>query len=94
MGSNDDCPICGGFYPVPLDRCINYFKRRMPSGITLAFKAYRFYKDSKLLPVSGGMMEQSAWFVNMVEFLDFAGATIEEEKAKHAERKKGLRNGH
>lgn len=65
-GADRNCKLCKGsgqekFYRCPV--------KRLTPDIIHFFRFYRFYKQG-FLPVEGGLLDQSATFIQAVEIID------------------------
>lgn len=73
-----DCPTCGGTGVWQLHRCPRALQAR-PWHDTLTMAVLML--DSGLLPETGGLLDQTAWFLDAVRFI----AKEREEYRKRAE---------
>ena len=46
------------------------------------FKAYRLFKEHKVLPITGAMFEQNSFFHKVIDYCDTIFNRCEEEKQK------------
>lgn len=87
LTNGEVCPTCKGERKVPQPRCpnstVNEFGR-------FAFDAYCFFKNYKILPQKGGMLDQSAYFLRIVKFCDTISSVNDKLREEHNERMKAL----
>lgn len=60
----DDCPECHGTKQVCLTRCV--FKET--AGVVDRVQMFELFLDRGLPPIVGGVLDQSAWFVNSANY--------------------------
>jgi len=77
-----DCETCGGRGYVEIEGCPRQvIGWEMTQAINLAN-----YASKGLMPVAGGVMEQSAWFLEMLSTLESDQNKIDSERAERNRR--------
>jgi len=84
-GRDAECPVCKGGGEERVFQC--------PGTVTdvesaAVIRAYRDYKNG-ILPDEGGMYDQSAIFVDMIQTVDAEIAALQVEERKHSRSAKG-----
>lgn len=82
--------MCEGKKKLPQARCPNSTINNVGIGI---FKAYRLYKEYNSFPISGGIYEQSAQFVNTLELCDKVDYILSKEKQINADMLRKMADG-
>lgn len=54
------------------------------------FKAYRWLQDKSIFPISGGLCDQSSYFIHCVDFMNSYQAMTEHKKIENAEKMKKI----
>ena len=54
------------------------------------FKAYRWLEDKSIFPISGGLCDQSAYFIHCVDYIKSYTAMVEQKKRESAEKIKKI----
>lgn len=76
---DDTCDTCNGFGYIDIDSCP---RECIGSAFTEAIKLALMAKHH--LPISGGMCDQSFWFIELVHRLEYEQSLIEEAYHKRA----------
>lgn len=81
MRGDVDCEDCKGFGYVEVDGCPRKYVRELNAVINLAAMA-----DKGTLPIAGGILDQSAWFVDMWQLLGSEQNRIDSDRIDRARR--------
>jgi hypothetical protein len=61
-----------------MEMCQNRARKKALDEEGLFFRMYHIYKEKSLFPVVGSPLEQSASFLNAVEFMDYYSQKVKE----------------
>lgn len=67
---NNTCPDCHGQKSIPQARCPHSSLEGDIASANLLFKSFKSLTDNNILPNSGGMLEQSAYFVKGIDVIN------------------------
>lgn len=89
--NGEECSECHGKKYIPQKRCQNSM---MIKEGRAGFKAYRLFKEYQQLPVLAGILEQTQYFLNILELCDTVNNVLTKEKVETAKllRKMGNKN--
>lgn len=86
------CEECRGAKEIPQARCPNAVLADSEPWTQEAFQAYSMFKNHQLLPVSGGLYEQTSYFVGVLNFCEGISAALERRREEHNEQIKSMGN--
>lgn len=81
----EGCPDCTEGYQT-LDRCHNYNRTQAMRVVGSVWKSYRWLSEKSILPIGSSYLEQSAYFVNCVSFVDAYCNALRERKQKNTDK--------
>lgn len=90
MCLSDGCGFCGGSGVVAMKSCPSRAYQQAMSAMSGLFKAYRWLEDKAIFPISGGLCDQSAYFMRCVEYIKSYTAMVEHKKRENADKMKSL----
>lgn len=73
-GGVAECPTCGGTGTWALHECLG---RLVQPWATQAVWTAHMARDSHILPVAGGLLDQAAWFVDMLKLVGTYKAAVD-----------------